>query len=94
MTCSRAEDLLGPVARQILHHVGKLAAAVVAPPRVALGVLVGEDRAGRLQNRLGDKVFAGDHLQPLVLAEGFLVKCCGNFGVGLGERQRDAIGHS
>ena len=38
-----AEELLGPVARQVLHHVAELAAAVVAPPRVALGVFVGKD---------------------------------------------------
>ena len=88
-----AEDLLGPLPRQVLHHVGELAPAVVAPPRVALGVFVGEDRAGRFQNRLGDKIFAGNHLQPFVLAEGFLGKGCGNFRVGLGKGQSHAISH-
>ncbi len=88
-----AEDLLGPVARQILHHVGVFAAAVVAPPRIALGVFIGKYRAGRLKHRLGDKVFAGNHLQPLVLAESFLVKSSGHDGVGLGERERHAVGH-
>ena len=84
-----AEELLGAIARQVLHHVGELAPAVVAPARVALGVLVGEDRAGRLQHRFGDKVLAGDHLQPFVLAESFVVNGCGNFRVGLGKRERD-----
>ena len=89
-----AKDLLGPVARQVLHHVGELAAAVVAASRVALGIFVGEDRAGRLQHRFGDKVLAGNHLQPLVLAEGFVVKGSGNFGVGLGKGKRHAVSHN
>ncbi len=88
-----AKDLLGPVARQIFDNVGKLAAAVVAPPRVTLGIFIGKDRAGRFKHRLRDKVFAGNHLQAFVLAEGFVVESCGHFGVGLGERQRHAVGH-
>ena len=88
-----AEDLFGAVAGQVLHHVSILAAAVVAPPWVALGVFVGEDGAGRLQHRLGDEVFAGDHLQPLVLAEGFVVDGGSYIGVGLGKGERHSIGH-
>ncbi len=89
-----AEDLLGAVARQVLDHIGVFASAVVAAARVALGVLVGKDRAGRFKHGFGDKVFAGDHLQPLVLAEGFLVNGSGNFRVGLGEGGRHAISHA
>ena len=88
-----AEELAGAVAGQVLHDVGILAAAVVAAPRIALGVFIGEDRPGSLQHCFGDKVFAGNHLQPLVLAEGFLVNGGGNFGIGLGERQRHAVSH-
>ena len=44
----RAEQRLQPVDRQLLDDVDVLAAAVVATPRVALGVLVGQDRALRL----------------------------------------------
>ena len=58
-------DLLGPV------HLG--AAAVVAPARVALGVLVGQRRAERGQHRRRGEVLAGDQLQaaaqPVQLAE-------------------------
>ena len=79
-----AEDLLGSGARQILDHIGVLAAAVVAASRIALGILVGEHRAGCLKHCLGDEVFAGDHLQPFVLAEGFVVNGGGNFGICLG----------
>ena len=89
-----AKDLLGAVAGQVLHHVGVLAAAVVAAPRVALGIFIGEDRAGRLQHCLGDEVLAGNHLQPFVLAEGFVVNGSGNFGVGLGKGKRHAVSHN
>ena len=45
-----AEELAGPVDGQLLHLVDHLAAAVVALAGVALGVLVGEGRAGRLEH--------------------------------------------
>ena len=48
-----AEQLLGPVDGQLLGHVDELAAAVVAPARVALGVLVGEDGALGLEHGRG-----------------------------------------
>ena len=41
-----AEQRLGPLAGQVLDLVDDLVAAVVALARVALGVLVGEHRAG------------------------------------------------
>ena len=46
-----AEELLGAIARQVLHDIGEFAAAVVALAGIALGVLVGEDAAGGFQHR-------------------------------------------
>ena len=62
------EQLLGAVDRELLGDVDLLAAAVVALARVALGVLVGQHRAGRLEHRLGDEVLGGDHLERVLLA--------------------------
>ena len=45
-----AEELPRAVAGEVLHDVGILAATVVAASRIALGVFVRKDRAGRLQN--------------------------------------------
>ena len=45
------EQLLGAVDGQLLGHVDVLAAAVVAPAGIALGVFVGQHRALRLQHR-------------------------------------------
>ena len=47
-----AEELLGPLDRQLLGDVDLLAAAVVAAAGVALGVLVGQHRADRFEHRL------------------------------------------
>ena len=48
---------------RLSDHVDELAAAVVALAGIALGVLVGEDGPDRLQDRLGDEVLRGDHLE-------------------------------
>ena len=63
-----AEQGLDPVDRELLDHVNVLAAAVVALPRIALGVLVGQHRALRLHDSPGGVVLRGDHLQALALA--------------------------
>ena len=89
-----AEDLPRAVAGQVLDDVGVLAATVVAAPGIALGIFIGEDRAGCFKHCFRDKVFAGNHLQPLVLAESFVVNGGGNFGIGLGEGQRHAVSHT
>ena len=62
-----AEQGLRTVAGEILDDVGVLAASVVATARVALRVLVGEDRTLRLQHGAGDEVLGGDHLEEVAL---------------------------
>ena len=64
----RGEELFRTVAGEVFDDVGELASAVVAFARVALGVLIGEDSARRLQHRAADKVLGRDHLQPFMLA--------------------------
>src|SRR3712207_3859554 len=57
-----AEELLGAPDGQPLNLVDTLAAAVVAPAGVALGVLVGQHRADRGQHRGTGVVLRGDQL--------------------------------
>ena len=64
----RVEERLGPVARDVLHLVDDLVAAVVPLARVPLAVLVGEDRAGGAQHGGRGEVLAGDQLDGGVLA--------------------------
>ncbi len=63
-----AEELLGALDRQFLGDVDELAAAIVALARIALGILVGHDRALRFEHGAGDDVFRGDQLDLMALA--------------------------
>src|SRR5579872_5142617 len=58
-----AEELLRPLAGEVLDLVRHHVPAVVAPARVALGVLVGENRRGRLEDGPGGEVLRGDELE-------------------------------
>ena len=80
-----AEQLLGAVDRQLLGDVHLLAAAVVAAPGIALGVLVRQDRAGGLEHRLGDEVLRGDHLERVLLAVELALQHLGDRRIHLGE---------
>ena len=81
-----AEQRLHPVDRQLLGDVDVLAAAVVPPARVALGVLVGQHRALRLHHRDRGEVLRGDHLQRRLLAVQLGGDGRGHLGVDLGQR--------
>ena len=81
-----AEQLLRAVAREVLDDVDVLAAAVVAASRVALGVLVRQDAALRLQHRARNEVLRRDHLEGVALA-GQLPRHRGSdFGIEFVER--------
>ena len=80
-----AEQLLGAVDRQLLGDVDLLAAAVVAAARVALGVLVGQHRADRVEHRLRHEVLRGDHLQRPLLAPQLALEHGGDRRVDLGQ---------
>ena len=64
----RAEELLDAVDGEGLGHVDELAAAVVAAAGVALGVLVGHDGGGGLEDGLGGVVLGGDEDEGVLLA--------------------------
>ena len=77
-----AEELLGAVACQVLHHVGEFASAVIALAGIAFGVLVGENRAGGFQYRLAHKILRGDQLQAFMLAALFVFNSQRDLGIG------------
>ena len=90
-----AEQRLGAGDRDGLRDVDLLAAAVVAAAGVALGVLVGEHGALRLQDRAGHEVLARDHLERALLAGELTVEDGGDLRVQLGDvliHQRDLVG--
>ena len=64
---------LHPLDRQALHHINKLATAVVATTGIALGVFVGQHGALSLQHRAGDDVLRRDQFDLVALATQFLL---------------------
>jgi len=66
-----AEQLLGAVARQVLDDVDEFAPAVIALAGIPFGVLVRQHAADRLHHGGAGVVFAGDHLQAVLLAMHF-----------------------
>ncbi|MNC90572.1 hypothetical protein D3C83_66850 [compost metagenome] len=77
----RAEEPLRPLDGERLGDVDVLAAAVVAPPGIAFGVLVGELAALRDQHRAAHVVLRGDQLDMLLLALVFAADGIPHFGV-------------
>jgi hypothetical protein len=76
------EQLLGAVDRQGLGDVDELAAAVIAPAGIALGIFVGQHRALRLDHGARDDVLRRDELDLVLLAAEFLGDRLGKLGVG------------
>jgi hypothetical protein len=79
----RPEQRLGAFDGQGLGDVHHLAAAVVALARVALGVLVGQHAALRLQHRPGDDVLGRDQFDLILLSGLFAGQHLGQFRVGV-----------
>ena len=67
-------------------NIDILAAAVIALARQAFRVLVGEDRALRLQHRLADDVLRGDQFDLVALAAELEPDSLGHFRIGLRDR--------
>ena len=78
-----SEKLRNPFNCQIFRDVDVLAAAVIAPPRQTLGILVGEDRTLGFQHRLADDVLRRDQLDLVALARELALHRFGHFGIGL-----------
>ena len=77
-----AEQLLRAVDRELLGHVDELAAAVVAPSRVPLGVLVVHRRADRGEDGRARVVLRGDQPQVRPLALQLVRDRLGDLRVG------------
>ena len=79
------EQSAGALDRQILGDVDELAAAVVAPARIAFRVFVGHHRALRLEHRPRDDVLRGDELDRVALAAELELDRAGDLRIGVGE---------
>ena len=81
-----AEQRLGPVDADLLGPVDHLAAAVVPPAGIALGVLVAQRAAERGQHRRRGEVLAGDQLQAAAQPVQLVQHHAGDLGVDLLQR--------
>ena len=88
-----AEELLGPLNGDVLHHVHALTAAVVALAGIALCVLVGEDGAGGGQDSGADDVLRVDQLDVLLLAVVLGADGLSHLGIGGGDKVHDFVDH-
>ena len=87
-----SEERLRAIDRQLLNDVDVLAAAVVALAGIALRVLVGQHAALALEDRLGDEVLRGDHLERSLLAVELVLDGVGDLGIDLGQRAIEEVG--
>ncbi len=83
-----AEQLFGPVARNVLDDVDVLAPAVVAASRIALGIFVSQHTALRLEHRARHKILRRDHLQGVALPGKLAVHRRGDIGIELRQGHR------
>ncbi len=80
-----AEERLRAVDRELLDLVDDLAPAVVAPPRIALRVLVRRDAADRLEHRRPREVLGRDELDLAALPLELALEQRGHLGIDVCE---------
>ena len=87
LACSAPNSCFSAVDGELLDLVHDLAAAVVALAGIALGVLVGERRAHRLDHRAAGEVLARDQLEAVLLAPQLAVDEARDLGIGVAQRR-------
>ncbi len=90
--CSAPKSCLGSLPRQVFHHIGELAAAVVAFARISLRIFISEYRTHGFKHGFADKVLGGDQLKAFVLAANFVIDSSSDLRIGFGEREGHWIG--
>src|SRR5439155_14763166 len=79
------EQLLGALDGEGLDLVDILAAAIVAPARIAFGIFIGIDRALRFEDGARDDVLGGDQFDLMLLAAELALDRGSDGRIGLGE---------
>jgi hypothetical protein len=88
-----SEKLFCTIYRCLLDNVGKFTPAVISLARVTFGVLVGKDRAHRLQYRFGNKILRRDQFKAIRLPPHLIVDRIADKGVGLENIRRKKAVH-
>ena len=85
-----AEQGARTLAREVLDHVDFLASAVVPAPRIALGILIGEDAAHSLHNCRRYEVLGCNKLDRRALARKLSANCCRDLWITLRQYRHSA----
>ena len=94
------EELLRAVDRKRLDFVDHLAAAVITPTRIALGILVRERASHRFEYGMGNEVLRCNEFNRKRLTARFVPDQFGDLRIGISERSRrgahtmDVVGHA
>ena len=81
---SAIKQLAGAFNGEPFGNIHRLAAAIIAPARITLGVFIRHHRPLRFHHSAGDDVFGGDQFNPILFAFQFLRHGGSNFGIGCG----------
>ncbi len=76
-----AEQLTGPLPRQLLRHVHGIAASVIPLSGIALRILIGETGAHGQHDGRADNILRGDQLDVAPLTVKFRADGCADLGV-------------
>ena len=74
---------------KLLGNIDKLAAAIIAAARIALGIFVGEHRSLRFKHGAGDDVFGCNQLDLVALAAEFLLDNAGDIRIAVSKRRTE-----
>ena len=89
----RAEEGLGPVPGNVLHHVHTFTATIVALAGIALGILIGEHGRSSRQNGRADKVLRGNQLNISPLTVVLRLHGVAHLGILLDQEIDDIFDH-
>ena len=87
----RPEQLLRPLNRQRLHRVRLLAAPIIPPPRIPLGILVADHARPRLQHRPAGIILRRDQHNRLALPPILIRQRPGHLRVQFRQRRHNKL---
>jgi len=70
---------------QRFGNIDELAAAIIAPARIAFGIFIRHDRALRFEHGVRDDIFRGDQFDFMLLTAELQLDRLGDFRIGIGE---------
>ena len=83
------EQLAHALDRELFRNIDELAPAIIAPPRIPLGIFIGHDRALRLEHRARHDIFGRDQLDLVALPPELQPHRLRDFRITIGQSRRE-----